>query len=357
MNYNPTMVVKYWGVRGSIPAPLTTEQIQTKEIALILKIYEDGGMENLFGKEPSPKKIKEYLSELPISLSGTYGGDTTSIEVQTKDSPLIVFDAGSGARALGNALLGRIFSGKGLNPLYSDGEPNREIHLFLSHYHWDHIQGFPFFAPGFMANGNRVDIHFYGKRNATTRLSNVLQFQQQYPHFPVEWQAMPCKKSYTELGRKEPVPISIGKAVVTFGELDHPDRVFGYRVEIDGKVFVCGTDTEHRDIVDPTIVQLAKNADILYYDAQYLPEEYSGEKGMSRVRWGHSTYEWAVATALAANTKTVVLGHHDPPRDDFELENMLKRAFEYRDKELSFPKNSGKTLNIVIARQGLEQIL
>ena len=351
------MKIKYWGIRGSLPAPLTKEQVLEKQTRLLLEIIEKGGMRKVFGSRPNESKIKSVLSDFPISLSGTYGGDTTCIEVQAKDSPLIIIDTGSGARHLGNELLGRLFSGQNLNPLYSDKDGIRDLHIFFTHYHWDHIQGFPFFAPAFIPGDKKVNIKFYGKKNAKTRLSNVLKGQQEYPVFPVEWETLPCKKDYQELGRMNLATVGVGNAEIRYAELDHPDRVYGYAIELGGKKAAFASDTEHREIVDPMLVTLAQGADVLYYDAQYTPEEYRGEAGIPKVRWGHSTYEWAVRTALAANVKTVVLGHLDPARDDFGVDEIVERAHDLRDEETKSGEHKGKEVEIVPAYQGLEQVI
>jgi len=349
-----SMIIKYWGVRGSIPAPLTTQQIREKEIALIKKIAEDGGTFNF----KDDKAIREYLEHLPLSISGTYGGNTTCIEVRAKDSPLIVIDAGSGARDFGNYLIGRLFSGQHLNPLSNDEATKKDLHLLFTHYHWDHLQGFPFFGPAFIGiHDKKLNIHFYGKKDTTKTLSKVLAGQQQYPNFPVVWVDMPCKKNYKELGRMDGETIKIGNADIRYQELTHPDSVFAYRINVNGKSFVCATDTEHKDSADPRLVSLAKNADILYYDGQYTPEEYSGKKGPTKFDWGHSTYEWAINNALAAGVRLVILGHHDPGRDDFGIENILERALEFREAKLKLPENEGKKLEVVMAHEGLEQKL
>ena len=364
MNENISMVVKYWGVRGSVPAPLTPEQIKEKEEALVEKIIADGGTEKLFGNDPEMLKtyIKKYLRGLPLSLSGTYGGDTTCLEIQAKDSPLIILDAGTGIRNLGKELTKRLFSGSNLNPLNTDENTKKDIHLLFTHYHWDHIQGFPFFAPAFIPGDNKVKIHFYGKKDARKRLSEVLEGQQQYPNFPVVWEDMPCNKEYTELPRLEPHEIPIGKASVVYQELTHPDSVFAYSVEINGKKFVCATDTEHKDSPDPRLVKLVSGADILYYDSQYDPEGYLGDPKsltgpLTKFDWGHSTYEWAIRNALAANVRTVVLGHHEPVRDDFKIKELEERASEFSYEQLKLPKNSGKDLKVIMAYQGMEQRL
>lgn len=357
-----TMIIKYWGVRGSIPSPLTPEQVQEKLCALVKKLTLDGGTEKLFGRDADPEKILNYVQALPPSISGTYGGDTSCVEVQARNSPLILFDAGTGIRNLGRVVLERLFAKNSLNPLNLDEEFKRDIHLFLSHYHWDHLQGFPFFGPGFIPGPMRVNMHFYGKKNTQQRLNEVLAGQQQCPNFPVVWDDMPCRKNFVELGRMETECIRVGESEVRYQELTHPDSVFGYSVQVGNKKFVYASDTEHKDNPDPRLLRLAQNANILYYDSQYLPEEYlGGVKGltgaMTKFDWGHSTYEWGIKTALAGNVPTVVLGHHEPLRDDAGLEELLARACIFRDSQLSLPQNSGKTLEVVLARQGLEQRL
>ena len=345
------MIIKYWGVRGSIPAPLTTEQIREKELALIEQIILEGGTERIFGPkliahvhDKTKEEIKEYLENLPLSVSGTYGGNTTCVEIQARDSPLIIIDAGTGIRALGDELLKRYFSNGNLNPLNSDKKTEKDIHLFFTHYHWDHLQGFPFFAPAFMGD---VKIHFYGKRDARKRLSEVLAGQQKYPTFPVEWEDIACGKEYSELGRLTPHILNIGNAEVTYRELDHPDSVFAYAISIGEKKFVFATDTEQRDIPDVALVKLARNANIMYYDAQYTPEEY-GDLKMPKLKWGHSTFEWAIKNAVAANIRTIVLGHHEPKRDDFELSELRQRAIMFDQED---PRE------IIMAYEGLEQRL
>jgi len=343
---NTKMKIKYWGVRGSIPAPLTDKDVFDKIVAVVKDIR--GDIQHLVSEE----LIREYLTTLPRCMIGTYGGNTTCIEVQAKDSPLIMLDAGSGAREMGNSLLPRIFSGQNLNQLSKDDAAKREVHLLLSHYHWDHLQGFPFFVPAFLTGQNKVTVNFYGKKDTRQRLSEVLSGQQQYPNFPVEWEDMPCDKVYHELSRLESRTLQIGSAKVTYQELNHPDEVFAYRIETNGKSFVLATDTEHRDHPDPRLVKLAKGADILYYDAQYTPDEYKGKKGMPKIDWGHSTYEWGVKNAIAAGVKTLVLGHHDPGRSDEGLEEILMSAKRFCDEQ-----HSPNSLDIVMGYDGLEQYI
>ena len=368
MTDTDSLVIKYWGVRGSVPAPLTSKEIKEKEQELIDSVRIEDIEEDYSRKVgdncylDGQKIVKHFGSGTNPSshLTRVYGGNTTCIEVQAKDSPLMIIDAGTGIRDLGNDLLGKLFSGKNLNPLSSNEKTKKDIHLFFTHYHWDHLQGFPFFAPTFISGDKAVKINFYGKQDARQRLSEVLKGQQQYPNFPVEWEDIACDKEYRELGRMNPSPISLGKenpVIIEYRELDHPDRSFGYSFEVNGKKFACATDTEHRDIVDPNVLFLAKDADVLYYDGQYTPEEYCGKVGFPRVRWGHSTYEWGVKSALAANAKKLVLGHHEPARDDAGLKALEYRAEIFRDEQLELPENKDKKLEVEMAYEGLEQRL
>jgi phosphoribosyl 1,2-cyclic phosphodiesterase len=359
VNNGTPMVIKYWGVRGSIPTPLTKEEIRKKQKQLIGYLISNG-QSILSGA--SDNEIEAFLDTLPFRIGGTYGGNTTCIEVQANDSPLIVFDAGTGIRLLGKELMkNRLFLERpNLNPLSSREQSAKEIDLFFTHCHWDHIQGFPFFDPAFIPD---VSINFYGKKDTREHLSDVLRRQQRDPTFPVEWEAMPCKKEYIELPRFNGEPVCLGDATVSYCQLDHPNGGLAYSVEAHTKKFVCATDTEHRDIPDPDIVKLAENADVLYYDTQYTPEEYAGGNpelltgALHRVKWGHSTYKWAIITALAANVKTVVLGHHEPLRDDEGLVDLRDKAEYFAKNQLKLPENKGKKLEVVMAYEGLEQRL
>lgn len=345
------MLVQYWGVRGSIPCPLTNKQIEDKQVALLQYIMQDKGNSIFFQNTvPTSETIREYLHKLPLSISGTYGGDTTCLEIQAKDSPLIIIDAGTGIRFLGQSLLKKIWNGQKLNPLAdNNSDTMQEIHVFFTHYHWDHIQGIPFFAPAFLSENQKIRFHFYGKKNMNAEVYQILFRQQEYPNFPVIWNKMPCEKVYHDLN--DPTQkIQLGALCISYQELSHPDSVLAYRFEIEGKSFVCATDTEHKNVIDPRLVSLAEDADIMYYDGQYTPEEYNGAAdGFPRVGWGHSTYEWAIKTALEAHVKTLVLGHHDPRRDDFQLDDLKKKAIEYQKSILQ----GEQKIDIQVAYQGM----
>jgi phosphoribosyl 1,2-cyclic phosphodiesterase len=249
--------IRFWGVRGSCPSP---------------------------GPE-----------------TAAVGGNTSCVEV-IAGSTHIALDAGTGLRRMGAELLA-----KRRGPV--------ELTVLLSHVHWDHIQGLPFFAPIYVP-GTRLVL---GGGVTGTPLRDTLRRQMSAPSFPVDWNDVPAERSYLEL--RDGGTTQIGEAQVRTTRANHPDAVFAYRVEHEGRAVVYATDTEHYACVDPRLVTLARGADVLVYDAQYLPEEYAGKVG-----WGHSTYEAGAALATAAGVGKLVLFHHDPGRDDEGVAAIERRA-------------------------------
>jgi phosphoribosyl 1,2-cyclic phosphodiesterase len=261
-----TMQIRFWGVRGSVasPGPATLE----------------------------------------------VGGNTSCVEVRCSDR-VFAFDAGTGLRSLGESLL-------------REGRPV-ELTLMLSHLHWDHIQGMPFFAPIYVPT-SRIEV--VGARSGGLGLEDALARQMSAPGFPVTWAELRSSIACREIRPGESFDRS-GMNVRT-ARLNHPGGVVAYRIEWAGKSVVYATDTEHYACLDPALVALAKGADVLIYDAQYMPDEYRGERGFSRVGWGHSTWEVGCATARAAGVNKLVLFHHDPSRDDAavaEIERLARSQF------------------------------
>ena len=259
--------VRFWGVRGSLPIP-----------------------------GPATVEI---------------GGNTTCIEVRA-GSEILIFDAGTGMRALGNQLLNE-------GPLVA--------RLFFTHFHWDHIQGFPFFLPAF-SKGNRFDL--FGSRKLSKTLAETLAGQMNYPNFPITLEEMAAQMNFHDLHEGEAV--ACGDAVVTNTQLNHPGGCFAYRVDFGGHAVVVATDTEHYACVDPKLASLAEGADLLIYDSMYRPEEYRGTNGMPpRTGWGHSTWEEGVRLCKAAHIRKLVLFHHNPDHDD-----AMVRSIE-ADAQKAFP--------------------
>lgn len=255
--------LKFWGVRGSTPTPQ---------------------LENL-----------------------GYGGNTSCLELRLPDNQSIIFDAGSGLRNLGSALV-------------KDSAGARlDVKVFLTHFHWDHIQGIPFFAPLFVP-GNRVTFHSH----CNGSLEEILEGQMARPYFPINLASLAAKQEFVELD-SQPVDFS-GVKIKPF-PLNHPQGAVGYRIEAGKTVIVYATDLEHGDPwLDTVLRDHAEGADLLVYDAQYTPAEYQTYKG-----WGHSTWVEGVRVAREAKVRQLLLFHHDPAHDDGcldEIGNAARETFE-----------------------------
>lgn len=240
-----------------------------------------------------------------------YGGNTPCVAVEVAGEHLI-FDAGTGIRSLGTDLARASAAGR------------VRANLFFSHLHWDHIQGFPFFGPAYVP-GNRLDVwHVCGdEQSASAR--EVLSEQMRPPTFPVGLETMRGELHFHELELGQIV--RVGEAELRHAAVDHPNGCVAWRVEHDGRAIVYATDLEHDadDLPEP-LVELARGADLLIYDAMYTPEEYAGVGGPSRRGWGHSTFEAGAAVAEAAGVAHLCLFHHDPSHDDGFMDALAARA-------------------------------
>ena len=262
------MRVTFWGVRGSIPTP-------------------------------GPDTV-------------AFGGNTSCVEVRA-GKLILIFDGGTGLRLLGKQLAKEM-------PI--------EAHIFFSHVHWDHIQGFPFFDPAFVP-GNTI--HLYGGSKVSRTLEETLAGQMDHPSFPVHLTDMGAKMTFNDMfeGQALELPTGDGRtARITTGRGNHPNGVWAYRVELDGRSVVYATDTEHYAVVDPRLSKLAHKADVLIHDAQYTPEEYAGTSGRGgpKTGWGHSTFDEAAKLAVAAGVKRLILFHHDPMQTDADVRDKEARA-------------------------------
>lgn len=222
------------------------------------------------------------------------GGNTACVEVVAGDTRIII-DAGTGLAKLGAE---RMASGV------------RASTILLSHLHWDHVAGLPFFTPIYVP-GHRVEIA--SGPNGVMSHDAAIRSLFRAPFFPVDFDDLGGTVTMRELRPND--RFEIGGITVTMARLNHPDPVYGYRLEHDGHSIVYATDTEHFACVDPTLKKLAAGADILIYDAQYTPEEYP-----TKVGWGHSTWQAGAELARAAGVPQLVLFHHDPARTDDQLD-------------------------------------
>lgn len=256
--------VKFWGVRGSVPVP------------------------------------GQHTCGI--------GGNTSCVEVRCGQE-LLVFDGGTGLRLLGKSLLADM-------PL--------TLHLFFSHMHWDHIQGFPFFGPAFVP-GNTI--HMYGGAQVAGRVESAMVGQMESPSFPVRLEQLPAELHFHDLHAGDVLELE-GDTRVRCAAGNHPGGVLAYRVEHGGRSVVYMTDHEPQgDLQPPAIVELSRGADVLIYDCMYTPEEYQGRRdGVSRVGWGHSTFEVGAALARQAGVGELLLYHHDPDQSDRDVAEKVERT-------------------------------
>ena len=224
-----------------------------------------------------------------------FGGNTPCLSFKLESTrDVVIMDSGSGIRELGLELMRTM------------QEHSKALHLFLTHAHWDHIQGFPFFVPAYVP-GFSLDI--YCTKDAHAILSN----QMRTPFFPVGLDAMLATRKFTLLNSENPV--AIGEGVVRNIPLPHPQESTAFRVDEHGHSVVFATDTEHNaKCLNDSLAELSQGADLFIYDAQYTLDEYAGKVG-----WGHSTFAEAVKLARAAEVKKLILYSHDPTHGDDTL--------------------------------------
>jgi phosphoribosyl 1,2-cyclic phosphodiesterase len=230
------------------------------------------------------------------------------LEVRGADNEIAIFDAGTGIRNLGEALFQQS-QGQGL-----------KLHIFLTHYHWDHIQGLPLFRPLFQAEN---EIVFY----ASERLGSIRQHlrgQMNAPYFPVKFDEVPSRTSFVEMDAQS---VAVGNLRVSGFPMNHPQGAGGFRIESPAGAIVYASDLEPGNgELDRVVREAADGADTLIYDAQYTPEEYLTHQG-----WGHSHWREAAAVAKDARVKELILFHHDPSHNDdmlTELQTQTRGLFE-----------------------------
>jgi phosphoribosyl 1,2-cyclic phosphodiesterase len=244
-----------------------------------------------------------------------YGGNTPCLELIAPDGSQFILDCGTGLRALGSRWAA-----------LSAGERNSETHIFVTHYHWDHIQGIPFFSPLYCEN-NHFHFHsFRSKHLGRNSLKQVFETQMAMPYFPVDMSAMTAKKHFAEVSGGE--SFTVGENKITARHLNHPQGCLGYRIETPGGTIVYATDNEPGDAkLDAELLELAAGADIFINDAQYTPEQLAA----TRRGWGHSSWREGVKVARDAGAKTLVLFHHDPDSTDRIVDGLLRQAREEFD--------------------------
>jgi phosphoribosyl 1,2-cyclic phosphodiesterase len=314
------MKVKFWGVRGSLPAPIPPLEIEEK-ICQALKGARGVDVDD-------EEAVAGYVRSLPYYRRGTTGGNTSCVEIRG-DHTEIILDAGSGIRQLGLDLgQAKLGTGEGT------------IHLLVSHTHWDHIMGFPFFSPAY-APGSRIVI--YARH---PHIKQRFQDQQHPDHFPVALETMLAKVEFVHLENDGKVPI--GEFTVSTIPLRHPGGSYAYKVEKGGRAFVYATDGEYKDLLPATMEEYAAfyaDSEALVFDAQFTLKEAMEKEG-----WGHSSSFVGVDLALRANIKRLILFHHEPSYTDEKLQEIYDKTVRYYEAR----RRGRNNLEILLAREGLE---
>jgi phosphoribosyl 1,2-cyclic phosphodiesterase len=235
-----------------------------------------------------------------------YGGNTACVEVRTPAEARIIIDGGTGLRGLGHSIRGERSAG------------SVQGTFLLSHYHWDHIQGLPFFP---MLYDSRNSLMFCGLRpESSSGMEGVLQGQMSRPYFPVNLTVLAAARSFSDV--VDGSRLQIGDAVIEARNLNHPQGCLGFRIETQAGTVVYASDTEPGDVAgDRNVRELARDADVLIYDAQFAPDEIEHRRG-----WGHSTWEEGVRVARDAGARDLVLFHHDPEADDSIIDERQRCA-------------------------------
>jgi phosphoribosyl 1,2-cyclic phosphodiesterase len=323
------MRVYFWGTRGSLPASVSSETIKKK----IFKVVKAANSFSFHSDEEIEKFLYESFTNnnLPFSAIGSYGTNTSCIEIDGGNEHVLC-DAGTGLRDFGNHVL-RTMS-------QSHYQKPNVFNIFMSHLHWDHIQGFPFFTPAYMA-GNHVNI--YGLHE---ELEKVFVTQQDPPFFPVPLKYMNARITFTVLEPGKEYDIA-GLRVKTIQQ-NHPGSSYGYRFEKDGKSVVYSTDSEHKDEAyddDYPFLDFTRDADLLIFDAQYsLLDAISFKEN-----WGHSSNIMGVELSVKTNVKRLCIFHNEPTLDDERLDQFLDDTRRYlRIYAESYP------LQIDLAYDGLQ---
>ena len=249
-----------------------------------------------------------------------FGGNTTCVKLTNDLGQVAILDAGTGIRNLGKDLIA------------SGHQQEGTMFIALSHFHWDHIQGFPFFEPAYDPK-RHFTISAFGRSGDAKDLKSIFAGQMQEEYFPVPLENMGASFVFLQ---SRGGTFEYGPTRVISYLHNHPGGAFTFRIESRGKILVFCTDIEHGDDIDPKVVELATDADLLIHDAQYTPEELKHKKG-----WGHSSWEQAIEVAKRAGAKRLALTHHDPDHND----DFLNRVEE--ECQRNFP-------NVVLAREKME---
>lgn len=309
-----SMRVKLWGVRGSLPAPHSPENLEARLRDLLHEFFKRG--------HHGPSQIDAFLSSLPVHKKGGFGGNTACIQVSTGTSSLII-DAGSGLRRLGESLMG--------GPC---GLGRGEVHILFTHFHWDHLIGLPFFIPIFVP-GNQI--HLY---SVQPDLEEAVRMMFTKPYFPVPFEALGATVHFHRLEPR--VPHRHGDLTYTPYQLDHPDPCWGYRMESAGRVFSYCVDTEATRLSPADLgpdLPLYQGVDLMIFDGQYTLLEVT-----EKINWGHAAAPIGLDLAIREGVKRVLFMHHDPAASDDKIADAERQTREYFQAYRESARTAGRSI-------------
>lgn len=307
------MKLTYWGVRGSLPASPTPDQWSKTFAGLMSEFFKAG--------HKGPEDINKFVNSLHPARVGGWGGNTTCVEVETSTGTIII-DGGSGIRNLSEKIVKRL-------------NKQKPIHIFMTHFHWDHMIGIPFFIPIFIPG---VRVQFYAVQ---PELEYLVRGIFKKPYFPVPFESLPSSVTFKQLLPRQPLEIDGIK--ITPYQLDHPDPCWGFKVEGDGKTYAHCVDTEGNRVTREQLgadLPLYQGVDCMYYDAQYTLPELA-----EKANWGHSAAQIGLDIAMREGIKTLLFAHHDPGASIEQIFEVDQAVREYYDWKIKSPE--GKELAAV----------
>lgn len=309
------MDIRFWGVRGSLPAPMTPGQFEEKLNEILQRITPDD--------VKSPETKKAFLDSLPTWLRNIAGGNTPCVEFTSEKGEKIIFDAGTGIRVMGK---------NGTIP------ENFHYNLIFSHFHWDHIQGLPFFDHAYNPKA-MFDVY-----SPFSDMRDYLSNQMELPYYPVKFEAFTKNFIFhTVTPGKE---FDVDGLKVNCIKMCHPGNSYSYSVTEGKKKFVYATDVELKSVdfdQTPERASVFENADVMVFDSQYTVEE-----AIKKENWGHSAFCYAIDFAAAWKVKKLYLFHHEPTYDDKKLDMILESARLYSDYI------SDGSVEVYLASEGME---
>lgn len=316
------MDVTFWGTRGSVATAHDSAAIREKLVAAL--VAAEG---RRFESESQAERF--VREELPFSVGGSYGGETSCVQIESGGDEDLICDLGTGARRYAGSVLAR--NGPGKPRIYN---------VIMSHLHWDHVAGFPFFIPAYIP-GNIVRIHA-----CHTETQAALRYQHSHPGFPVDFDQLGAKIEFVKWEPDRTYELCGFR--VTPKLQRHKGDSYGYRFEKNGKVIVYSSDSEH-DLTDPNeaddFAAFFSGADVVIFDAMYT----LADAVTIRQDWGHSSNMVGVELAHMARAKRLALFHHDPSHGDKRIEELAAQAVAY--EELS--RGDAPPLEIFAAYDGM----